>query len=396
MVGDDSGLLRGICRFPSQRSPKVRHRIKWRGMRSVIHKFSPLLNPMVGGIYFGPPGWKLPVVLPVAMEALPKPLDRLGNLEDLRNRLKQIGLGQTHPQMSALVSQVETIGGQKIKKLIINGLALIPESRIAAICAQLGCEAIAAAIEVVQKVFSSPPTILVFDRSDRRDLRPLLRAVRSRCQLMALTTRYPAAHPAILARIASGCRAVDPIEEGILSIDLLTCLLLGKAMLEQVRPSHRPVQIFVTGQVPRVIWTAIGLPIREVFRQAGIDAGAMQCIANGLLAGKELDLSSASMEMDIETLALRPYPRTEVAVDCIRCGWCVQSCPTALNPAALYAAQCMHEGVALADPHDSLACIDCGLCSYICPSRLPLSTSIQEMRNRIEFNLVAAVGGSSL
>ncbi len=351
---------------------------------------------MVGGIYFGPPGWKLPSISAVPMNALPAALVHPTNRLELRTFLTQIDLDQTHPQIPALVSQVGNIGGQKVKKLIINGLSLIPESRMGAICARLDAEAIMTAVELIQRILSSPPTLLVFDRSDRRDVRPLLRIVRGRCQPVALTTRYPAAHPAILARILGGCRVVDPLEEGIVSVDWLTCLLLGRALLQPVRCSHRPVQIFIAGHAPRVLWAQIGVPLREVFALAGIDPGAMQCIGNGMLTGTELDLAAATMDMSIETLALRPIPPLETAVDCIRCGWCVQSCPAAINPASLYAAQCLHEGVALADARDSLACIDCGLCTYICPSRLPLSASIEEMRNRIEFNLVSAVGGSSI
>ncbi len=365
-------------------------------MRSVTHKFLPLLNPMVGGIYFGPPGWKLPNIPAGPMKALPAPLERPTNRLELRSFLTQIDLHQTHPQVPSLVSQVATIGGQKIKKLIINGLSLTPESRLGAICAHLDAEAIMTAVELIQQIFSAPPTLLVFDRSDRLDVRPLLRIVRGRCQPVGLTTRYPAAHPTILARILGGCRVVDPLEEGIMSVDWLTCLLLGRALRQTASCSHRPVQIFIAGHAPRVLWAQIGAPLREIFAQAGVDPGALQCIANGMLTGAELDLDAAAMEMTIETLALRPIPQLETAVDCIRCGWCVQSCPAAINPASLYAAQCLHDGVALADPRDALACIDCGLCTYICPSRLPLSASIEEMRNRIEFNLVSAVGGSSI
>lgn len=365
-------------------------------MQSITHRFLPLLNPMVGGIYFGPPGWKLSAIPPAPADKAPPSLERPTNRLEMLAYLNNIALPPTHPQIPALVAQLNAIGDRQISKLIISGLSLVPESRIGAICAQLDAEAIVAAIELIAQIFSSPPTLLVFDRSDRRDLRSLLRMARKRCRLLGLVTRYPAAHPAVLARTTSGCRAVDPVAEGIVSVDLLSCLLLGRALQNRARSSHRPVQIFTTGHVPRVIWAAIGAPVRDIFLQAGIDPGAMQCIANGMLAGRELNLSTALMQWDIETLALRPFPKLEVAVDCIRCGWCVQSCPTAINPAALYASQRLHEGVALADRRDSLACIDCGLCSYICPSRLPLSASIAEMRNEIEFNLVLAAGGSSI
>lgn len=351
---------------------------------------------MVGGVFFGPPGWQLPDLPPIQMDRHDRSVPRPSNRRELYDFLTAVDLRQTHPQIPSLASQVAAVGGRKIKKIVINALSLIPESRIGAICARIAPPEILAGINLIADIFSSPPMMLVYERSDRPHLRPVLKPAAARCRPLALVSRYPAAHPTILGRIVAGSRSVDPLDEGILSVDILTCLLLGKSLLHGTRCSHRPVQIFMTGISPRVVWAEIGSPARDVFLRAGIDPGAMQCIVNGMLSGYELDLAAATVDPAVETLALRLRPEPETPVDCIRCGWCVQTCPVAINPAALYAAQCLHDGVAQADPRDALACIDCGLCTYICPSRLPLAECLQDMRNRVEFNLVSVAGGSSV
>ena len=351
---------------------------------------------MIGGIYFGPPGWHLPDIPTVTMDPRRDPPPHPADRRQLCDYLAAAGLSQTHPQFPSLANQTASVSGRKIKKIIISALSIIPESRIGAICAKINPAEILAGMDLMTTVFSSPTTVLAYERIDHRELRPLLKAARSRCRLLPLVSRYPAAHPAILARIITGCRSADPLEEGILTVDLLTCLLLGRSLLHGTLCSHRPVQIFMAGVSPRVVWAKIGSSVRDVFLQAGIDPGAMQCIANGLLTGREIDPATVKVDSALETLALRLRPEPESPVDCIRCGWCVQTCPVAINPAALYAAQCLNDGVAQANPRDAMACIDCGLCTYICPSRLPLAACIEDMRNRIEFNLVSVAGDSSV
>ena len=67
---------------------------------------------------------------------------------------------------------------------------------------------------------------------------------------------------------------------------------------------------------------------------------------------------------------------------CVRCGWCVQACPTHCDPVALMrlaqvpdARRARAAGLA--------SCIDCGLCSAVCPSRLPLHGLIDALRARL-------------
>ena len=64
---------------------------------------------------------------------------------------------------------------------------------------------------------------------------------------------------------------------------------------------------------------------------------------------------------------------------CLRCGWCVEACPTRINPAGLLEAS-QRDDADLAEHFGLPACIECGICTYVCPSRLPLLTSIRRLR----------------
>lgn len=56
---------------------------------------------------------------------------------------------------------------------------------------------------------------------------------------------------------------------------------------------------------------------------------------------------------------------------CIRCGQCVDACPSGLLPQQLYwfSKGKEHEK---AQQHNLFDCIECGACAFVCPSNIPL------------------------
>lgn len=64
---------------------------------------------------------------------------------------------------------------------------------------------------------------------------------------------------------------------------------------------------------------------------------------------------------------------------CTRCGWCVQYCPTGVQPAVLLEAAQQQDGL-LAEQGGLRSCIECGVCEHVCPSRLPLTAAIRTLK----------------
>ncbi|MCL2599761.1 MAG: electron transport complex subunit RsxC [Treponema sp.] len=69
-------------------------------------------------------------------------------------------------------------------------------------------------------------------------------------------------------------------------------------------------------------------------------------------------------------------------VSCIRCGQCVEHCPSGLIPIELNT-DVLRENSEAFLKHNGLDCIECGSCSYICPAKRRLSQSIRTTR-RVE------------
>ena len=81
------------------------------------------------------------------------------------------------------------------------------------------------------------------------------------------------------------------------------------------------------------------------------------------------------------TLHVLPERAAVVPDPCIRCGWCVHTCPTSVQPAGLLEAAQLGDRD-LAEHYGLGACIECGICNYVCPSRLPLLEGIRTLRRR--------------
>ena len=64
---------------------------------------------------------------------------------------------------------------------------------------------------------------------------------------------------------------------------------------------------------------------------------------------------------------------------CIKCGRCVEVCPSRLVPNKLMVAS-LHGDSETFRELDGLECVECGCSSFTCPAKRPLTQSIKSMR----------------
>ena len=191
---------------------------------------------------------------------------------------------------------------------------------------------------------------------------------------VSLTHKYPIGDGRLLTRVLTGRRT--PVggrttEVGVALVDASTCMAAWRWVACGARPTHRVVALAGAGRA-RNVWAPLGAPSGDL---AG---GAGELICGGAMTGRACDAAvvvtpGTRALIRLDTAALGP-PRA-----CVRCAWCLESCPARLDVAALNEAFELgrFDGPA---PRAAGACIGCGICSYVCPSCLPLTARVRRLK----------------
>jgi Na+-translocating ferredoxin:NAD+ oxidoreductase subunit C len=171
-----------------------------------------------------------------------------------------------------------------------------------------------------------------------------------------------------------------PVEQGVLLLDACAAIAVGnyfrhgQAMLQvplAMRDHIRHRTHFLSAPIGMTldeICQFIGVPAGDVVLRGG-DFLRNQILSPGAVTGPgELVVHVAARE-----IAANPDP-------CVRCAWCIDACPTRIQPAGLLEAA-QRNDAPLAERFGLGACIECGICSFVCPSRLPLLQSIRRLRS---------------
>ena len=177
-----------------------------------------------------------------------------------------------------------------------------------------------------------------------------------------------------------------PMDVGAVVQNIGTVSALSDAITTGMPVVQRVVTI--TGSAvkePKNLLVKIGTKFEDVINQCGgytedlgklINGGPMMGISqftdqvpvikgtSGILVLNELD-------------AQKPEPS-----NCIRCGKCVDICPSGLQPLRISRNSLLRR-FEEAEAYNAMDCIECGSCSFICPSKRPLVDAIRVAKQEI-------------
>lgn len=343
---------------------------------------------MTGGLFFGPAAWQpsgwyreIPPVTP-AQTLPPEPASTAG----LIAALEAAEIGDCDPWVPSLVRQLKALGTGRPRAVIVNLLPRQPESLLAQSLVKFEAPAIRKAVCAVRAALNARENILTIDKHDY-----ILRRGHKGCtagtsvQIQRLLNIYPRAHPTVLLWTLFGVRlAVGqlPSSQGYVIVDPTTLWALGRYLATGEKMKSRPVEFFASDVLPRIGLVPLGQTVAEALTDHGVPPEKQQIIRNGMMSGEEV-LGESLITSTTESLSVRPLPAIEKPTPCIECGWCVDHCPTALNPLHLYELAQDPLRAPLAESSESLHCIGCGLCSYVCPTRLPLTPHAIDLRLQV-------------
>lgn len=179
---------------------------------------------------------------------------------------------------------------------------------------------------------------------------------------------------------------VLPLEVGCVVSNVSTAKAIGDAV-EFGKPLYERV-VTVTGRgisEPKNILARIGTPFSELISQSGGFKGKPgKVISGGPMMGIALFKLDVPVIKASGGILVLPEEETkeEPVLPCIKCGKCVDACPSGLQPLFISAYALIND-VEKADSYNAMACVECGSCSFICPAKRPLSESIRNIKKEI-------------
>jgi electron transport complex protein RnfC len=203
-------------------------------------------------------------------------------------------------------------------------------------------------------------------------------------KLVPLRGDYPQTDPTLMLYTLLQRRLVPgklPTEKGAVLIDAAAALAIGRCVLFDAPIQQTPLAVrdhFL--QKTHLLSVPMGVRLQEVCEFLEIHHFDAVYRAGDFLRDAWI---TPDTRLGRGELVVHPTARHLNANPdpCIRCGWCLEACPTRIHPAGLLEAAQQNDPRA-AKKYGIDGCIECGICSYVCPTRLPLLTAIQGLKRR--------------
>ncbi|MEX0980539.1 MAG: electron transport complex subunit RsxC [Bacteroidales bacterium] len=300
--------------------------------------------------------------------------------EEIRNKILAAGVvglgGATFPSHVKLM----TPKGKKAEYVIINGVECEPYLTADHALMMERSRELVVGIRILMKGLGVEKAIVGIENNKPDAITKMTEACRSEpsIRVQGLKVKYPQGGEkqlvqALLKReVPSGGL---PIDVGAVVFNVGTTYAAYQAV-QKNRPLIERV-VTVTGKSvanPSNFLTRIGTPASFIIEKAGgLPEDTAKVLNGGPMMGKAvatIDIPIVKGSSGILLIRNGEAKRAEV-LPCIRCTKCISVCPMGLEPYLLMtqAEKAMYDGL---EENCVMDCIECGSCSYTCPSARPL------------------------
>ncbi len=298
-------------------------------------------------------------------------------------RFRAAGIQSQRRECPDLLAQLHHAMRRPVEMILCCALDADPSACLnAALASWYGIELIAGVALLARITKAADAVVVVDSRAPHSWFNSLRHGAADAVRIEALAADYPQSDPSLMLRALCGRRLRPghlPTEQGAIQLDAAAAIAIGRcALLGQPMLS---VPLVVRDHVLRqsfFLFAPIGMRVIDVVEQTHISPACT--VFRGGDALRDITLPSGALigSGDLVLHASAPQP-WRVPDPCVRCGWCVEACPTRVQPAGvLEAAQHADSQMALSYGLD--ACIECGICTFVCPSHLPLLEAARHMR----------------
>ena len=240
-------------------------------------------------------------------------------------------------------------------------------------------------LKAIMKAVDSPKGIIVIEdnKPDAIALFTEKLANEENIELLTARTKYPQGAEKMLIKRALGRQVPSgglPADAGAVVCNVAT----AKAICDAIQKGMPLIDriITVTGDYiakPNNFIARIGTNMADLVAYCGgvTDPDATVKAGGPMMGFKQTDLNFPMMKGSNGIVALNTDPAQ--AVDCIKCGRCVDVCPMELKPLhfpKLTEAQDFKN-------HNVMDCMECRCCEAICSSKIPLVSYIRAGKNAV-------------
>ncbi|MCL2221810.1 MAG: electron transport complex subunit RsxC [Oscillospiraceae bacterium] len=204
-------------------------------------------------------------------------------------------------------------------------------------------------------------------------------------EILPVAVKYPQGSERMLIQRVFGIELEPtqrPNDIGIIVLNVNTTKAIGDAFLYGTPLINRPVT--VTGECmsqPANFMIPIGTSVSDILSYCNVleSDGDVHPDISITLGGTMMGTVITDFDIPVikGTHGILIQPRKQSAQsDCIRCGRCVDVCPTMLLPLYYSSLLDSQDYDKMAD-YNVFHCIECGCCDYICPSRIEIRRAIK-------------------
>jgi Na+-translocating ferredoxin:NAD+ oxidoreductase subunit C len=313
------------------------------------------------------------------------------DLPEWIDRLRNAGVWSDRPGSPDLLAQLHHLLRNKVDTIVCNLLDDEPTMRLNPTLAVRAAPLLVAGLRLLASITSElrRVTFVIEAGSPSKWWSPLRRAMRdsewksASAELAPVLNDYPQGDPTMLLYSLMDRRLKPrllPVDQRVLMLDAAAAISVGRVAARDQPMLQVPLAVRDhLRQLTHYVVAPVGMPLRQLLRQCEAPADGVTLRRGAVLRENDVTPDAVVCGGDL-TLHVMPEQVSPMPDPCIRCTWCVESCPTRVQPAGLLEAS-QSEDLGLGAHYGLDACIECGVCSYVCPSRLPLLRGIRKLKS---------------
>ena len=274
-----------------------------------------------------------------------------------------------------------------INLIIVNGVECEPYITSDHVSMMRDAAALFDGVEFLMKAGECDKAVICI-KEHKPDLKALLEseaANHNGIEVKIVPDRYPMGWERTLVKEVTG-KDYDrlPGEVGVNVNNASTAIALSKGIRNGEAITKRVVTF--SGDAlndPQNVEVCVGTPVNYIVQQIG---GYKDDVAQGVVLNGG-PMMGGSVPQD--TFVITPYTNAitvlekvdQPAMPCLKCGYCIEYCPSGLQPVKMMMAEKAGDAEKL-QKLEVMRCVTCGMCSYICPSKIEVTDFVSKGKRR--------------